>query len=81
MAAETRWEREHAACAGEPVRRTRTVTIEVRDSHWPMTRLRLEAEPKDKGWSRWAVWHDGKKVGTRRLGRDGLGQAIARLLA
>jgi hypothetical protein len=39
--------------AGEPVRVDRVVEITIRDSHRPMTVIRLEREDQGEKWGRW----------------------------
>jgi len=72
-----RWERVHAASAGEPVRRSRVIDIEIRDSHRPLARIRLHAEPAERGWSRWLATENGSPIGKRRFGRKSLAAMIA----
>jgi hypothetical protein len=78
--AEARWAREHAELEGEPLRRTRVVEIEIRDSLLPMRTIRLEAEPREQGWSRWLVMENGRRCGKRRFGAKRVAVAIAESL-
>lgn len=80
-AAEARWSAVRAARADEPVREGRVVEITIRDTRQPMRVLRLQAEPRELGWSRWAVSENGVRVGRRRFGRSAISDLIARSLS
>ena len=75
---EKRWEKELAGRVGEPVRQTRVVELEIRDSMRPRTTIRLEAEEAERGWGRWAVWQDGVRVGTEGSGKGKAGRGEPR---
>jgi len=79
-AARARWDRVRAARAHEPCRETRVVLIEIRDSHRPRTSLRLEAAVQERGWGRWAVFENGRRVSCRRFGCSSLADMLARAL-
>ena len=79
-AAEARWARVHSERAAEPVRQTRVVEIVIRDSMMPLRTIRMEAEPREMGWSRWAVTENGLRAGRRRYGASAVALAIARTL-
>jgi hypothetical protein len=74
---EKRWQREREKQAGEPIRKTRVVVLEVKDSARMRAVIRLEAEETERGWSRWAVSEGGERIGKRRWGRRAVGLLIA----
>lgn len=76
-AAEARWAAVREARAGEPVRQTRVVEIDIRDTIQPRRTIRMKADPTDRGYGRWMVGENGQRIGTRRFGAT----AIARLIA
>jgi hypothetical protein len=76
-AARARWDRVSAARADEPVRQTRVVVLEVRDTHRMRATIRMEADETPRGWSRWTVTEGGQRIGRRRYG----GRAVAELIA
>jgi hypothetical protein len=77
---ERRWERVREARAGERVRETRVVEVTIRDSHRPMTTIRMETQERERGWGRFAVWQQGARIGARRFGRSGIAELLARWL-
>ena len=79
-AARARWVKNAMARRHEPVRETRVVELVVRDSHKPQCVIRLEAQETPRGWSRWQVSQNGKRVGRRTFGRSAVGKMMARLL-
>lgn len=80
-AAHARWAVVRAARAAEPVRETRVVEIEVRDSHRPRATVRMVAQETPRGWSRWQVSQNGVRIGRRTCGRTSVGKLVARWLA
>jgi hypothetical protein len=59
----------------EPVRQDRVVEITIRDSHRPMTAIRLRREQDDEGrWGRWSG------IGAAHLGPSGVGKIIGKYL-
>ena len=69
-----------AASAGEPIRETRVVEMVIRDSHRTMRLIRMTAEPRERGWSRWMVAENGAQVGRRKFGNHAIARLIARSL-
>jgi hypothetical protein len=80
-AARARWEKNAVMRRHEPVRETRVVEMLLRDSHRPQCVLRLEAQETPRGWSRWRVSQNGKRVGARSFGSSAVAKMIARVLA
>jgi hypothetical protein len=79
-AARARWQKNAALRRHEPVRETRAVLLIVRDSHRPQCVLQLVAQETPRGWSRWLVTQNDKRVGSRSFGRSAIAKLIARLL-
>ena len=79
-AANARWDAVRAGRMDEPVRETRVVEMTIRDTHRPQRTIRMKAEEARRGWGRWHVWENGVRIGTRRIGRTMLAEAIARSL-
>ena len=73
--AEARWRKYHEKLAGEPVRRDRVAEITIRDSHRPMTVIRLSRE--DMGEGQWGRWQG---IGESALGPTGIGKIVGRYL-
>lgn len=80
-AAQCRWDEYHARVANDPIRETRTVKIFIQDSHRPRSVIRLQAERSELAWGRFAVWENGQRIGSRRMGRSGLARVLAESLA
>jgi len=79
-AANARWAAVRSALAEDPVRTSRVVELTIRDTHNTMRVVRMQSEPREHGWSRWAVTENGQRVGRRRLGRSTIADLIARSL-
>ena len=63
-----------AAVSNEPVREVRGIEITIRDSHRPMTVIRVRQHQGDEGeWGRLRV--EGMRM--RPVGRAGLGRLVA----
>lgn len=62
--------------AGLPVRQTRVVEITIRDSHRPVTVLRLEQH--ECGENKWTRWHG---LGKRPLSASGIARVLAKYIA
>jgi hypothetical protein len=73
--ADCRWRKYHEKLAGEPVRTDRVIEITIRDSHRPMTVIRLRREQNDEG--RWGRW---RGIGKTALGPSGVGKLIGKYL-
>ena len=63
-----------ARTAAEPVRVDRVVEITIRDSHRPMTVIRLRREDQGERWGRWTG------IGQARLGPTGIGKVLGKYL-
>lgn len=81
VAACARWAAVRAARADERPRETRVVEISLRDTHRPSRQIRLQAEERNRSWSRWSVTEDGVRIGRRALGTTGIADLIARSIA
>lgn len=77
-AAMCRWARAHAAEGA--VRETRVVVLQISDSHRPGSVIRLEADQTARGWGRWRVFENWRRVGSRRYGRTAVAALIAKSL-
>jgi len=63
-----------ARTAGLPIRQDRVVEIVIRDSHRPLTIIRLRREDQGERWGRW------RGIGSVPLGPTGIGTIIGKYL-
>ena len=59
---------------------TRVIVLAIRDSHRPRTEIRLEAQEGERGWSRFRVEQNGRRIGSRTFGRTAVADLLARTL-
>lgn len=76
-AARARWDRVHAAQAADPVLQSRVVELTIVDTNRMRRVIRLQAEPAARGWGRWLVNENGRRVGQRRFGAKAIAAMIA----
>ena len=79
-AARARWMQKSEALSGEPLRETRVIVLAIRYSHRPRTEIRLEAQEGERGWSRFRVEQNGRRIGSRTFGRTAVADLLARTL-